>query len=130
MRRDIDIGVALRIALYSDAVLLRGPVRWLTTSGTPGFDEQGELSDDFAVQAEWAWRNVLTALKAADMDAGDIVRVTQYIVRRSDGPAYRAIRERFLGPARPASMLLFGIELPWPEMLIEIQVDAAQALPH
>jgi len=129
MRRNIDIGVASRIALYSDAVALDGPVRWLISSGTPGFDDSGKLSPDFAVQAENAWRNVRTMLASADMDVSDIVRVTQYIVRRADGPAYRPIRERFLGAARPASMLFFGMELPWPEMLIELQVDAAKAIP-
>lgn len=124
MKRSIDTGIAKRIALYSDAVQWQGPARYVTTSGTPGFDPDGKLSPDFATQAEWAWKNVLAALKQADMDVGDIVKVTQYIVSKSDAPAYRPIREKFLGDARPASMLLYGMELPWPEMLIEIQVEA------
>src|SRR5688572_22942543 len=101
MRKNIDTGIARRIALYSDAVQWQGPARYVTTSGTPGFDADGKLSPDFAVQAEWARQNVLAALKQADMDVSDIVKVTQYIVRKSDAPAYRPIRERFLGDARP-----------------------------
>ncbi|MDF3072632.1 MAG: endoribonuclease family protein 15 [Alphaproteobacteria bacterium] len=128
MKRNIDTGIANRIALYSDAVQWQGPARYVTTSGTPGFDPDGKLSPDFATQAEWAWKNVLAALKQADMDVGDIVKVTQYIVSKSDAPAYRPIREKFLGDARPASMLLYGMELPWPEMLIEIQVDAMRPI--
>lgn len=128
MRSNIDTGVAKRIALYSDAVQWRGPAHYVTTSGTPGFDAEGNLSPDFAVQAEWAWKNVLAALQQADMDASHIVKVTQYIVRKSDAATYRPIREKFLGAARPASMLLFGMELPWPEMLIEIQADAVKPL--
>lgn len=128
MRSNIDTGVAKRIALYSDAVQWRGPAHYVTTSGTPGFDPDGNLSPNFAVQAEWAWKNVLAALDQAGMDASHIVKVTQYIVRKSDAATYRPIREKFLGTARPASMLLFGMELPWPEMLIEIQADAVNPL--
>lgn len=128
MRRNIDTGIARRIAHYSDAVQWRGPAHYLTTSGTPGFDGDGALSPDFAIQAEWAWKNVLAALRQADMGVEHIVKVTQYIVRKSDAAVYRPIREKFLGDARPASMLFYGMELPWPEMLIEIQADAVKPL--
>jgi len=33
----VDIGVARQIANYSDAVEVRPNLRWLYTSGTPGF---------------------------------------------------------------------------------------------
>jgi len=127
-RIEHDTGVISRISAYSDAVEMRGNLRFLSTSGTPGFDDQGKLSPDFTTQAECAWRNVLKALAAADMGPRDIVRVTQYLVRREDGPLYQPLRTRFLDGAKPASMLMYVAGLPWPEMLIEIQLDAVKAV--
>jgi enamine deaminase RidA (YjgF/YER057c/UK114 family) len=57
----------------------------------------------------------------------DIVKVTQSLIRRSDLEAYRPIRTRYLGDARPALMLSFVQELVWPGMLIELEVVAAKA---
>jgi 2-iminobutanoate/2-iminopropanoate deaminase len=101
--------------------------RWLVTSGTAGFDDNGDLSADFATQAEQAWRNTLAALERGGMGAEDIVRVTHYLVRREDLAAYRDISHRMLGHARPTSMLMFVASLPNPKMLVEITVEAARA---
>ncbi len=127
-RIEHDTGVISRISAYSDAVEMRGNLRFLSISGTPGFDDHGQLSPDFTTQAEWAWRNVLKALAAADMTSHDIVRVTQFLVRRQDGPLYQPLRTRFLDGAKPASMPMYVAGLPWPEMLIEIQLDAVEAV--
>ena len=123
---EIDTGVASRIGNYSDAVAFDGRCRWLVTSGTPGLDRDGQLPQEFAAQAEQAWRNVIAALNKAGMDVQDIVRTTHFLVRREDAVTYRPIRERFLAGARPASMLMFVAGLPWPNMLIEIMVEAVQ----
>ena len=125
---EIDTGVASRIGNYSDAVTFDGRCRWLVTSGTPGLDRDGQLPEDFAAQAEQAWRNVIAALNKAGMDVQDIVRTTHFLVRREDAVIYRPIRERLLAGARPASMLMFVAGLPWPNMLIEIMVEAAQPI--
>jgi enamine deaminase RidA (YjgF/YER057c/UK114 family) len=87
----------------------------------------GTLPKDFVTQAEWAWRNVVELLEQADMGVADIAKITQSLVRREDIAAYGAIRSRFLGEARPASMLTLVSGLVWPEMLIEIEVQAAKA---
>ncbi len=55
----------------------------------------------------------MSMLEAAGMDVGDIVKLTQSLIRRSDLEAYRAIRNEHLGDARP-------------DMLIEIEVVAAR----
>ena len=123
-----NVGVAARIGTYSDAVEVAPGARWLVAAGTPGVSSaDGSMPADFAAQAELAWANVLRILGEADMGVNDIVKITQYLVRRSDLEAYRPIRSRFLGDARPASMLSFVSELVWPGMLFEIEVVAARA---
>lgn len=123
-----DTAIARRIGKYADAVEVVGPQRWLSTSGNPGFDADGNLPATFEAQAEWAWRNAVAALTAADMNVFDIVRVVQYLTRADDVKAHAAIRARFLGDARPASTLIIVAALPWPDMLIEVQFDAARAI--
>ena len=127
MKRLIDAGVARHVGNYSDAVLLENPSRLLYASGTPGIDDNsGELPADFEAQANLAWRNILTILAAADMDASNIVKLTQHLLRREDLAAYRDIRSQYLGDNRPASMLTILPGLVWPEMLIELEVVAAK----
>jgi enamine deaminase RidA (YjgF/YER057c/UK114 family) len=128
MNRQINAGVSAHIGKYSDAVEVGPDRRWLYTSGTPGIDAAGAgaLPDDFEGQAELAWRNIRAILAEAGMGIEDIVRVNQYLTRREDIDAYRAIRARHLGDARPASTLIYVTELIWPQMLIEIEVVAAK----
>ena len=122
----IDVGVASKLGKYSDAVLVEGGKRWLHTSGTPGLAADGSLPPDFDTQARLAWTHVIAMLDAAGMDIGDIVKLTQSLTRPDDLGAYRAIRNDYLGEARPASMLTFVSGLVMPGMLIELEVVAAQ----
>lgn len=122
----IDVGVASKLGKYSDAVLTENRQRWLHTSGTPGLAADGSLPPDFETQARLAWTHIIAMLDAAGMDVGDIVKLTQTMMRREDLVAYRAIRHEFLGEARPASMLSFVSGLVMPDMLIELEVVAAR----
>jgi 2-iminobutanoate/2-iminopropanoate deaminase len=123
-----DVGVARQIGAYSDAVEVSPNVRWLFTSGTPGLALDGSLPGDIAGQAELAWRHIVAMLERAGMGVHDLVKVTHYLCRASDIRAYVKVRARFLGDARPASMLLVVAELVRPEFLLEVEAVAA-ALP-
>jgi 2-iminobutanoate/2-iminopropanoate deaminase len=59
------------------------------------------------------------------MPVSDIVKVTQYLTRSEDSPAYAKVRTRFLGDTRPASMLVIA-PLVWPEFLLEVEIIAAK----
>lgn len=122
-----DIGVASLIAAYSDAIEARPNLRWLLTSGTPGLSTTGDLPRDISGQAERAWQHVLRMLELAGMTVADIVKVTQYLTRAEDIRAYGKVRTRFLGDARPASMLMIIPQLVRPEFLLEIEIVAARA---
>ena len=121
-----DIGVARQIGTYSDAVEAPANARWLITAGTPGLALDGTLPADITGQAEIAWSHIVAILDKAGMEVGDIVKVTQYLLHAADIPAYAKVRSRFLGDARPASMLLIVPELVRPEFLLEIEVHAAK----
>src|SRR5262245_52491488 len=120
-----DIGGASQIGSHHDAIEVRGSVRWLFTAGTPGLASGGTLPPDITGQAELAWRHIVTMLEKAGMTVNDLVKITQYLVRPSDIAAYRAVRTRVLGSARPASMLMVVAQLPKPEFLLEIEAIAA-----
>ena len=122
-----DIGVSKHIGLYSEAVEAAPNQRWLFTAGTPGMDVAGRLPSDFTAQAELAWANILKALEAAGMSVHDLVKITQYLVRADDLPAYAKVRNRVLGDARPASMMMVVAALPRPDFLLEIEAVAARA---
>ena len=121
-----DVGVAARIGKYGDAIEVAPNQRWLFTSGTPGMDEKGEFPPDITRQAELAWGHILKMLKSADMSVADLVKITQYLTRPEDIPAYVQVRTRILGEARPASMLMVVAGLPRPEFLLEIDAVAAR----
>jgi enamine deaminase RidA (YjgF/YER057c/UK114 family) len=121
----IDIGVSKYIGKYSDAVEVPRAARWLFTSGTPGIFADGTLPATFELQAEQAWKNILSALQSAGMGPEHLVKIVQYLVRVEDVSRYAPIRARFLGGCRPASMLLIAAALPKPDFLIEIEAVAA-----
>jgi enamine deaminase RidA (YjgF/YER057c/UK114 family) len=55
------------------------------------------------------------------------VKVTQYLTNANDIAAHAEVRARFLGSARPASMLVVVPALVWPQMTIEIEAWAARS---
>ena len=85
----------------------------------------GTLPETFEQQAEQAWNNIFSALQKAGMGPAHLVKIVQYLVRAEDIGAYGAIRARFLGECRPASMLMVVAALPKPGFLIEIEAIAA-----
>lgn len=121
-----DIGIARQIGRYSDATEIPGNARWLLTSGTPGLAIDGKLPSDIAGQAELAWQHIVDMLALAGMTVKDLVKVTHYLLRAEDIPAYVQVRSRFLGDARPASMLLVIPQLVKPEYLLEVEACAAK----
>lgn len=121
------LGVARQIGAYSDAIEARPNQRWLLTSGRPGLSTTGDLPKDVSSQAERAWEHVVRMLERAGITVTEIVKVTQYLTRAEDIPAYGKVRRRFLGDVRPASMLLVILQLVRSEFLVEIEIVAAKA---
>jgi enamine deaminase RidA (YjgF/YER057c/UK114 family) len=126
MNRLLNIGVAQKIGTYSDGVAVPADAKWVFVSGTPGMLPDGSYPDGITAQAEQAWKNVLAILAQAGMGVKDLVKVTHYLVRQEDIKDYVVVRARYLGDARPASMLLVVPGLVKPEILVEIEACAAK----
>jgi enamine deaminase RidA (YjgF/YER057c/UK114 family) len=113
---------------YSHGIELPPEARVVYCAGQLGLKLDGSFaSTDIRGQAEQAWRNVGAVLGAAGMGYEDIVKLTHYLTRREDIPAYREVRAQFLGKLAPASTLLVISALARPEALIEVEVVAAKA---
>ena len=82
---------------------------------------------DAAAQAEQVFSNIQAALESVGSDLGHILKMTTFMTRREDFPAYRAARSKFLTDdnALPASTLILCSGLADPEFLIEIEAVAA-----
>jgi 2-iminobutanoate/2-iminopropanoate deaminase len=126
MNKMLNVGVARLIGSYSDGVEVPASARWVYTAGTPGIMPDGSYPQGITAQAEQAWKNILAILAEAGMGVNDLVKVTHYLVRQEDIKDYVAVRTRYLGGARPASMLTIVPALVKPEMLVEIEAVAAK----
>lgn len=123
----VNAGIAQRIGTYSDAMLVEPNARWLFVSGTPGLRSDGSVPEGITAQSEQAWTNLCAILEQGGMSVRDLVKVTHYLLRSEDIKPYVAVRARFLGDARPASMLLVVPALVRPEFLIEVEAYAAKS---
>ena len=112
---------------YSHGIELPPQARLLYIAGQLGLTAEGKFVEGgIAAQAEQAWRNLGTVLKAAGMGYENLVKVTHFLVRREDLPTYREVRAKFLGTHAPASTLLVISALARPEALIEVEAIAAK----
>lgn len=113
------------VSTYSHAIEVPPNARWLCASGQIAMSPDGAIPEGFVAQCELAWRNLFQVLESAGMTKDNLVRLTIYMLRKGDLPAFREVRDRFLSGARPASTLIFVKALARPEWLIEIEATAA-----
>lgn len=111
---------------YSHGIELPPNTRLLYLAGQLGVAADGKMAPDIRGQAEQAWRNLGSVLQAAGMGYENLVKVTHFLVRREDIPAYREVRAQFLGKNAPASTLLVISALARPDALIEVEAVAAK----
>jgi 2-iminobutanoate/2-iminopropanoate deaminase len=118
--------IAPPLSRYSHAVEAPASARWLHISGQVGIKPDGGVAEGLEAQMVQAWRNILAILKAADMDRSDLVKVTAFLTSEgADVGLFRDVRDRILGPAKPASTLIVVAALAKPEYLVEIEAIAA-----
>lgn len=115
---------------YSNGVIAEG--RLLAISGQIGWNEQNELvGPDFLAQAQQALRNIIAVLRAAGGDASHLVRLTWYVVDKTEyraslaalGTAYREI----IGSNYPAMALVQVAGLL--EEGAKVEIEATAVLP-
>ncbi len=79
---------------------------------------------DAGAQTRQILANIVWALDQADASANDVVRYRIYLTNIADWPAVTEEVSKVFGGALPTSTLLEVKGLIYPEMLVEIEVDA------
>ncbi len=118
--------VAPPVGAFSHAIEVPPGARTLFLSGQLGIDPEGNLGKDIQAQSRLVWENISSLLKAANMDFGNLVKVTAYLTDLDDLAEYGAARSAALGDHRPASTLLFVSHLASPDWKVEVEVIAAE----
>lgn len=109
---------------YAHALEVGAAQRLLFVSGTMGLDENGAAPPSLDAQLVLLWSNLRRILASADMDFGNIVRLTSYLRDASYAEANQAARLRALG-GRIVPTTAIVVQTLRPEWLVEIEVIAA-----
>jgi 2-iminobutanoate/2-iminopropanoate deaminase len=115
---------------YSRVASAAGFERLVVTAGqlgadlTPGSD--GRLAEGFAAQVRQALVNLRIVLAGEGMTVDDIMALHHCVVGRQDLAALNAERVKFLGRARPTSLLMVVSGLWNPDALYEVAAIAAR----
>ncbi|MDH4381446.1 MAG: RidA family protein [Gammaproteobacteria bacterium] len=112
---------------YSHGFVIPPGARVLHTAGQIGVRPDGSVPASSEEQAEQIWQNLLAILRAAEMDVGDIVKLTAFVVGTENYAGYAAARVRHLGAHKPASTAICVPALLKPEWLLEVELVAAKS---
>lgn len=124
-RRLISSGSTFESEIGYSRAVVEGD--WVFVSGTTGFDYGTmTISEDVVEQAEQSMRNIVAALREADADLKDVVRVRYILPDVNDfAPCWPVLR-RYFGEIRPAATMIEA-GLSDKRMKIEIEVTARRS---
>jgi len=106
---------------YSRAVV---DGEWIFVSGTTGFNyDTMTISDDIAEQTEQCLKNIEYALRQANADIKDIVRVMYILPQANEFSKCWPVLRKYFDEVRPAATMI-SAGLADIRMKIEIQVTA------
>ncbi|MGE5250215.1 MAG: RidA family protein [Bacteroidota bacterium] len=123
-RNPLDVHPPL--AGYTHQVEITGPERLLIISGQVGRTVEGQVPADPVQQLEIACANLIRNLRAAQMDAPDIVKINLYLVGRMDAEKRRQVLVSWLGGHKPCMTLVYVAGLAAPQYKVELEAWAAK----
>ena len=115
------------LGAYSHQVEIRDGERLLVISGQVGMREDGSVPEDPLEQIEVAFDNISRNLRAAGMDAKDLIKLTYYLVGEIDTVKRRELAMSKLQGHQPCSTLLYVAGLASPLFRVEIEAWASRA---
>jgi enamine deaminase RidA (YjgF/YER057c/UK114 family) len=118
--------IARPAATYSHGVEISPNARWLYVAGQTGTKPDGTIDAGIEGQAEQTWLNILATLEGGGMTVKNLVKVTSFLTRAQDIPAYAKVRDKYLGDMRPATTMVVVQALARPNFLIEVEATAAK----
>ena len=124
------LGAAPRF--YSHAVSIEGPAKLVYVAGQISMDENGKVvgAGDMRAQAAQVFKNLTEVLRAAGAGWNDVIKMNAYMVglNAANVAAYCEGRAAYLKSKQPPASTLVGVtSLVQPELLLEVEVDAAIA---
>lgn len=111
---------------YSHGLLVPPGASLLVTSGQLGILPDDTIPPDVTGQAEICFEAIKAILAEAGMSFDDVIRISGFVTRREDFPAYMAVRDRYTGPLKPVSTLLVVGGFTRADFLVEVEVTAAK----
>ena len=97
-------------------------------SGQVALDASGNLvgRGDFRAQAQQVFENIKAALAAAGADFSHVVKLNMYVVDRSQLPALREVRDRYVNTQSPPASTLVEVRgLAQDDFLLEVEAIAS-----
>ncbi len=94
-------------------------------AGQVGVKKDGSFPPGAEEQMEEYWAKIFTILESADMDKGNMIKVTGFVTRPEDIGLFRQVRDRLMDGFEPASTLFIVAGLANPGWLVEIEAIAA-----
>jgi enamine deaminase RidA (YjgF/YER057c/UK114 family) len=113
---------------YNHGFLVPQNAQLLVTSGQLGIALDDTIPSDVTSQAELCFEAIKAILTEADMSFADVIRISGFVTRREDFPAYMAVRDRFTLEPKPVSTLIIVGGFTRPEFLVEVEVTAAKVV--
>jgi 2-iminobutanoate/2-iminopropanoate deaminase len=118
---------------YSHAIRVPPNAEWLYVSGQIPVDERGEVVGvgDLAAQIDQVFANLDATLRSAGFEFRNVVKMTTFLVRADDVPAFRELRapyyrRHFPSGVYPTSTLVAVQRLANEAFLLEIEAVAAK----
>ncbi|GLY90909.1 RidA family protein [Actinoallomurus iriomotensis] len=109
---------------YTQALSVEAGSRLLFVSGQIPETREGEVPQDFEDQCRLVWTNILAALREANLDASNLVKVTTFLSDRRYADINSRVRREILGEHRPALTVIIA-EIYDSQWLLEIEAIAA-----
>ncbi|MET1415435.1 Rid family hydrolase [Roseibium sp. HPY-6] len=111
---------------YNHGLFVPPGASLLVTSGQLGIEPDETIPPDVTGQAEVCFQAVDAILRDAGMSFEDVIRISGFVTRREDFPAYMAVRDRYTGTIKPVSTLLIVSGFTREDFLVEVEVTAAK----
>ena len=111
---------------YNHGLLVEPGATLLVTSGQLGIGPDERVPLDVTSQAELCFKAISAILEEAGMTYADVIRISGFVTKREDFPAYMAVRDRFTLDPKPVSTLLVVGGFTREEFLVEVEVTAAK----
>ena len=111
---------------YSHGVEHGRQGRRLVIAGQVGVRKDGTVAEGLEPQLAQCWDNLIEVLRAAGMEASDLVKVTIFVTVPDAIAISRRVREQKLGGHAPAATFLQVAGLARREFLAEIEGEAVK----